>query len=231
MKHLGVFAKYWEPGAVKTRLARDIGPVRAATLYREFVLQTLARFAQQADQRSLWVWPPARKSEFEHVAGTDWTIHCQPDGDLGLRMSRFFCSGLQRASRVVLIGSDSPNLPTETVNEAWLALAQSDVVLGPAIDGGYYLVGMRTDATDMFEQIPWSTPDVLPATMDRLSRSGTSVRLLDPWRDVDTLGDLEWLRDELNSVDPAGALEQRLLQAINLAVEDDVRDGDGVIDQ
>ncbi len=218
MRHLGVFAKYWEPGAVKTRLARDIGGNAAARLYHEFVSQTLVRFGPLADQCSVWIWPPGRELNFSELAGADWTIRQQISGNLGQRMGHFFRNALGQADRAILIGTDSPSLPSHFVQRAWSILDDAEVVLGPATDGGYYLVGMNTDATDMFEEIPWSTPSVWPSTIRRLEAAGRSWQALDPWYDVDTLNDLIRLRDELAAQDSAGADEQRLLAGIQEAL-------------
>ncbi len=218
MKHLGVFAKYWEPGGVKTRLASDIGKLAAARLYREFVSQTLWRLGELAETRSVWIWPPGREPEFRELAGPRWTICHQSRGDLGRRMRDFFLTALPQADRVILIGSDSPSLPTERLSRGWAVLEESEVVLGPATDGGYYLVGMNMNATDMFERIPWSTPAVLATTVDRLAAAGRSWQMLDPWRDIDTLSDLHWLQRELESCLAPDAHQLQLLAATRNAL-------------
>lgn len=195
MNHLGVFAKYWQPGTVKTRLAKTIGPVNAAGLYRDFVKLTLLRFSKTADTRSIWYWPQDRQGEFEQMASPMWQVHSQLPGDLGEKMRSYFKSTLAFHSRAVLIGSDTPNLPVHRVELALEMLDTSDVVIGPGEDGGYYLIGMRTDACDLFQDIQWSSSQVLDATIERAKTGGHSYRLLEPWRDIDTFDDLIWLHE------------------------------------
>ena len=182
---LGMFAKYWEPGEVKTRLAASIGPLRAAGVQRLFVETLARRFGAVADQRLLVHTPAGKRDEFRRALGSQWELEVQAAGDLGERMQRFFTAALARAERVVLIGSDSPDLPVAFLHEAFAALETHDVVLGPAADGGYYLIGAASRAPPVFDGIAWSTPDVWPQTRARLQTAGTAWHALPEWYDVD----------------------------------------------
>jgi hypothetical protein len=121
-------------------------------------------------------------------------------------MATFFRDHLRQADdRVVIIGSDSPTLPREHVTAAFERLRQADVVLGPATDGGYYLVGMRGRCWPIFEGIEWSTPTVLADTIDRVRQAGAKLALLPPWYDVDTAADLHLLRGHVAGLIYSGA--------------------------
>ena len=114
----------------------------------------------------------------------------QCDGDLGCRMAaasgEAFADG---AERVVIIGSDCPDLATETLARAFALLDDADVVLGPATDGGYYLVGLAAPRDELFDGIPWSTPDTLRVTLEVARARGLRVALLEEKRDIDTADD------------------------------------------
>lgn len=220
VNQLGMFAKYWQPGAVKTRLANRVGIQAASDLYREFVRCLAARFRHCGHRRVLAYWPAERSGEFFSLAGANWSCVPQSAGDLGVRMHRFFTDSFAAgATRVVLIGSDSPTLPVAYVELAFDLLETHTVVLGPARDGGYYLLGMTSAESDIFHNIAWSTPLVWRQTVTRLEAAGTSFAQLPEWYDVDDLDDLRQLRDELHeqSADPTW---QRLLERVGQAVSD-----------
>ena len=191
---LGMFAKHWTPGRVKTRLAAPLGETAAAEVQRLFVHTLRLRFGTLADERVLVFDPPQCEAEFRPVAAPQWQVQPQAEGDLGQRMEAFFAAGLARAERVVLIGSDSPDLPTDYVAEAFEALQQTDVVLGPACDGGYYLVGVARSVPPIFAGLTWSTATVWSQTTERLRRAGRRWHALPEWYDVDTADDLIRLR-------------------------------------
>jgi rSAM/selenodomain-associated transferase 1 len=200
LRHLGVFAKYWQAGEVKTRLAATIGPVAAAEVYREFIRHTLIRHSGSGDLRSVCVWPPQRLAEFQSVlpAASDWKIEPQCPGDLGQRMQDFFrrSQALDSGRRTVLIGSDSPQLSPRLVEQAFQALATCDCVLGPALDGGYYLIGLSVPGDSVFEGISWSSERVLEQTIARLQEGGLTWHRLPPVNDVDDFEDLRQRFDE-----------------------------------
>lgn len=217
MECFGIFAKYWEPGKVKTRLAATLGREPASQIYHHFVSTLVARFRGCADSRVLCFTPQEHANAFTTIAGPDWTAKPQTQGDLGARMASYFAECFEAgADRVVLIGSDSPTIPTAYVESAFRLLHATDIVLGPTADGGYYLVGAaRETAAGIFEGIDWSTERVWEQTVVRLGALGLSYESLPPWYDVDELSDLERLRDELSQLahnDPAWS---ELLAAIH----------------
>lgn len=197
---LGVFAKYWQPGKVKTRLATSLGEHKAARIYEAFVAATIARLSAIECSRVL-AYSPAEapiREKFEAVSMCNWQLQPQSSGDLGERITAFFDGQFAAgAQRVLLLGTDSPNVPLVEVQEAFEHLKTSDVVLGPTSDGGYYLVGAARETPPIFENISWSTSQVLPETVRRLDQAGISYTQLDVWYDVDELFDLHQLVEDL----------------------------------
>ena len=213
MNVLGLFARHPVAGEVKTRLAAETGRDRAAQLYAAFVGDLTERFRATADRRVVCYTPAAAAASeyFAASAGEAYELWPQPEGSLGERMQRFFEEMLKRPEdRAVLIGSDSPTLPREFVARAFELLAVHDCVLGPATDGGYYLVGQSACARPIFDRVDWSTSHVLTQTVDRVERAGARLALLPPWYDVDSPGDVEMLRGHVAAMRAAG-------QSIDLA--------------
>jgi len=198
VRQLGVFAKFWQPGEVKTRLASRWGAIAASQLYRGFLAATIHRFASLADRRVLAFTPVERRNEFAELAAGRWQLEPQSAGDLGERMRNYFAAAFAGgATHAVLIGSDSPTLPSEFVERAFVLLQTHDVVLGPTDDGGYYLVGAANRVPSIFEGIAWSTPRVWDQTLARIRDAGISHAELPPWYDVDEPADLARLRLEM----------------------------------
>ncbi len=222
-RHLGVFAKYWQPGNVKTRLASAIGNENAARLYRELARQTLLRLAGCGDQRSLWIWPAKFASEFRALAGDSWDIRCQCPGDLGARISDFFAANLHgpgdspsSTTHAVLVGTDSPTLPASTIKEAFAAMQSHDCVIGPGTDGGYYLIGLRRFEPAVFAGINWSTPQVLEQTRRRLVENKIDWHELPEWNDIDEPADLDELARQLRALPQPSTHDRQLLAVIEV---------------
>ncbi len=189
-----VFIKYPESGKVKTRLAKFIGDKRAAELYREFAamtFQTGERLSNAA--RFAAFTPPERKAELQAMFPGDWHwLEQNASPNLGERIHQAINTTLKLGYRRVLtIGTDSPTLPLAYLEEAAEKLKEHEVVLGPAEDGGYYLIGLKSAPVTLFEGVDWSTEKVLAQTLERVKRLGLSVYLLPEWYDVDDLATLE----------------------------------------
>ncbi len=195
-----MFAKYWSAGKVKTRLARSIGADAAAEFHRLSVATLVTRFRHLADQRLIGFWPGEQQAAFARLGKPHWQTVVQVAGDLGDRMACFFDAAFRAgAERVVLIGSDSPTLPVQYVEDAFASLLTHEVVLGPADDGGYYLVGAAHNRPDIFRGVTWSSRDVWTQTVERLESTSTSWAALPPWYDVDDMGQLRRLAEQLKS--------------------------------
>ena len=194
---LVVFAKWPEPGRVKTRLAADVGAERAAALYRTMVESTLAeaRSAWEASRITVAFAPAERERDFAAWLGRDLGYRPQGEGDLGERLARAteaaFAAG---AETVTVIGSDCPMLSGRLLEAAHTALEDGNFVIGPAQDGGYFLIGLPRRAPELFVDVPWSTPDVFAVTRAKLEEREWTVALLPVLSDVDTASDLPvWL--------------------------------------
>lgn len=186
-----VFAKAPRPGAVKTRLAADVGADRAARIYRAMGRGVLDGVRGGAYEAVVCYTPAGAGEEVRAWLGEGgMAFRPQADGDLGARMAEAFAYALGRASRACVIGTDAPDVDGRRVEEALAALDAADVVLGPAVDGGYYLMALRAPARGLFEGIPWSTDRVLERTVERAGELGLTVHLLERLADVDRAADL-----------------------------------------
>jgi rSAM/selenodomain-associated transferase 1 len=166
-----VFAKAPVPGSVKTRLIPHIGAEAAAELYCRMLRRTLATAAiARIGSVELWATEPA-DSPFVQLCRRllGLQVHLQVSGDLGARMSHALRAGLSRAEKVLLIGADIPSMTHQDLREARDALDQGcHAVLGPAEDGGYWLIGVRRHDERLFEGIEWSVADVAQRQRERL---------------------------------------------------------------
>jgi rSAM/selenodomain-associated transferase 2/rSAM/selenodomain-associated transferase 1 len=181
-----IFAKPPVAGRVKTRLAAALGPERAAALARAFLDDTIAAV------RAL-PWAQVALASTEPVPG-DVPVLLQGEGDLGARIERVLCNALQLAPFAIAIGADAPALPRRLLEAARDALQRADAVLGPAYDGGFYLLGLRRCPEGLLADLPWSRSDTFVRTLARLRERGLRTELIDPWFDVDRAEDLEHLR-------------------------------------
>jgi uncharacterized protein len=201
---LGVFAKEPRPGAAKTRLASETSPHFAARVAEALLLDTLQRFASTEAARYLVFAPAGSRASLESFAGGSYQLIDQGGGDLGQRLQRFFTTQFaQGAERVVVIGSDSPTLPAPFVSLAFESLASADVLLGPATDGGYYMLGCARRVPPIFTGIDWGAHTVLGDTIVRLDPR-CRLSLLPPWYDVDTLADWQTLCGHVKALRQAG---------------------------
>jgi uncharacterized protein len=189
--------KYWVPGSVKTRLGKTIGMAPAADLHRLFVSKLCDSLATAADQRSLCIAPREHLTSVQRALDNwhlsrEWRVVLQEPGDLGARMSGWFRQTLGTSEKrtAILIGGDCPLLSKDDITQAADCLRQFDVVLGPACDGGYYLIGItgpwRPELETIFQGIPWSTDQVLSITRQKLVHANQTVAELEPREDIDT---------------------------------------------
>lgn len=215
---VALFAKQPRAGFVKSRLASLTTPDWAAQVADAFLRDTLARLARIDAQRVLAFAPDEAASDFEERAGNLFDLTPQGKGDLGERMADFFDAQLRRGvEAVVLLGSDSPTVPLEFVEQAFRELEGADLVLGPAFDGGYYLIGCARRVPPVFDGIAWGSSNVLGDTIARLEDASGKLALLPPWYDVDTLDDWRMLQGHVAALrraglDPGVPHTERLLQ-------------------
>jgi rSAM/selenodomain-associated transferase 1 len=186
-----VFARAPVLGTVKTRLAAGIGAPRALAVYRALTELVLHAVQGAASRVVVCYAPHGAGQAMRAWLGAQVEYAAQAAGDLGQRLLAAIVSESRLgASAIVVIGTDCPAVTSDIVRQAFAALKHADVVIGPAIDGGYYLIGMREPHAELFREIPWSSAQTLTATMERASSSGLRVAVLEAFRDIDTVNDL-----------------------------------------
>ena len=186
-----IFLKAPRAGLVKTRLASRLGPVGALHAYERLV-ETLLEGLAPLHSVELRFAPDDAAGEVSRWLRADWSSQAQGTGDLGERLCRAFRDAFESgAKRVVVIGSDCPAVTPSDIEKAWGALATHDVVLGPATDGGYWLIGLQSLHEAILSGILWSTSSVLAETLAICQQRGLSVHRLRQLSDVDTAEDWE----------------------------------------
>jgi len=189
-----VFHKNEVLGRVKTRLASGIGEARALEIYSHLIQSTYSVL----EDVSAPVWTYYSDFIPETVNPPIAKSFVQEGQDLGERMANAFARSFESGmEKVVLIGTDCPTLQRQHLNQAFEALTHSDLVLGPATDGGYYLIGMKRKADYLFEGISWSTSEVLSQTLAVATAHGLHFTLLDELSDIDTREDWERYRSQI----------------------------------
>ncbi len=187
------FVRYPRKGRVKRRLSLDLDEAITAGLYRNFVLDLLAKLVELSLEFEICFFPPSSPKKFMEWLGAQYSYMPQRGKDLGGRMESAFIRAFERGfRRVIVMGSDIPDLPGAFVKEAFLSLETHDVVIGPSFDGGYYLIGFKDDTflPGVFRGIKWGTDRVFQASLDILENAGMRIYTLPKWNDVDTLADL-----------------------------------------
>ena len=189
-RNLGIFAKQPLAGQAKTRLAQATSPVLAQRVAMALLEDSLDRFSGIQASRAIVYAPATRTRFFSQLAQGRYDLFPQCDGDLGQRLHHFFAGARRQGySRIIAVGADSPTVPIDYVEQAFAALEVNNVVIGPARDGGYYLIGGDPQEVAMFDDIPWSSARVLEMTIARVHKASARLALLPPWYDVDTAAD------------------------------------------
>lgn len=184
-----IFVKNPIPGRVKTRLAKDIGDTKAVWVYNRLLEYTRDAIAPLEIQKSVWYGDFVNDDDLWNGLEK----HQQPEGNLGQRMAFAFEEAFSCSDKVCIIGSDCPQLSTEILEEAFTVLDEHDFVLGPAKDGGYYLLGMKTFNPEVFESVDWSTSKVLQQTITKIKSMAATYHLLEELRDIDDIHDVDAL--------------------------------------
>ncbi len=206
-----IFTRYATPGCTKTRLIPFLGESGAAELQRRMTRQMLdvaRRWCREA-RRSVDVWvTDGKAAEMSLECDAPFRYVDQQGGDLGERLTDAFRVAFgEGVDRVVCIGADCPQIDPALLEQAFAALDDVDVVVGPAADGGYYLLGTRVECPGLFEGIDWGTDRVLQQTADRIEEAGLTHRSLRRLRDVDRYEDLAaWQRRDRIVAAPSGLL-------------------------
>jgi hypothetical protein len=187
------FVKNPVKGEVKSRLAAVLGETIAVELYENFILDMLTTVDSCKARCLICFFPERAQKKLKHWLGRAYHYLPQEGKDLGERMKNGFIEAFRmKCKNVVLIGSDIPDLPLSFVRRAFRMLKKYDAVVGPARDGGYYLIGFRHDTfiPEVFDRLTWGGKTVLRSTLNRLKKRGCRVHLLPAWNDVDTADDV-----------------------------------------
>ncbi|MBD2362444.1 TIGR04282 family arsenosugar biosynthesis glycosyltransferase [Anabaena minutissima FACHB-250] len=196
-QHLIIFTRYPEPGKTKTRMIPALGTLGAADLQRQMTEYTLSQ--AQALQNSISIEVRFAGGDLQLMQewlGYSLLYQCQGEGDLGDRMARsLFDSFEKNAAQVIIIGTDCPDANSQILAQAFAQLQTFDLVLGPALDGGYYLIGLRRFIPELFLNINWGTDQVLQQTVDVAKKLNISYVCLPALSDIDRPEDLRiWER-------------------------------------
>lgn len=196
-----LFARYPCPGRCKSRLIPSLGKERATQIHRQLVDHSLTQilaFLTRHDKTSLHIYYHESSLEQMHEwLGNSLSYHCQEGADLGARMANALYNGQQAGYDTILMGSDCPDIDTAILTEALAALQTKDLVIGPAHDGGYYLIGVaknlaRLSYQELFRNIPWGSNTVLQETLNRVKKLKLSTHTLPTLHDIDTPKDLKY---------------------------------------
>lgn len=197
---LVVFARRPELGKVKTRLSPPLTAEQALAFHRALVEDTLDHLdrIERREMEKLLLLSHALEDPSELHIPTGWGQAIQSNGELGEKLASLFYTSFRRGvTRLVVLGSDSPTIPPEVIEEAFDDLETRKIVVGPAEDGGYYLLGCSQWMPELFQNIDWGTPAVLQQTLDTATSLQASVSTLIPWYDIDRAEDLDKLRQEI----------------------------------
>jgi rSAM/selenodomain-associated transferase 1 len=203
-----LFAKDPVAGQVKTRLSSLLDNSTTLSLYHHFLRDSIEKVCSVAEvDRFIGIASDPQTSYFGDVSRSHSVQLFVQEGDnLGDRMRRAFEDRFKEGyERVVIIGADSPTLPTAYIEQA--LQSQKEVVIGPSTDGGYYLIGMQGKVTDVFEGVSWGTDQVLSETLNALKDQRAEAELLPVWYDVDLPEDLRFLKTHLEWMVHAGLQE------------------------
>ncbi len=196
-----VVAKQPAPGQTKTRLCPPLTSTQAAELYECFLRDTLDAMRKVPGVERAICYLPEGAQDYFHQLAPDMALMPQRGTSLGERLDDLLTQALTGGSqKAVVVGSDSPSLPADYLSLAFELLTDSDVVLGPTTDGGYYLIGVKQPQPHLLRQVQMSTSHVLADTLALAKASRLSVSLLPTWYDVDTIADLHRLESEITEM-------------------------------
>ncbi|MGM0366294.1 MAG: TIGR04282 family arsenosugar biosynthesis glycosyltransferase [Actinomycetota bacterium] len=196
-----VFCKQPVPARVKTRMVPPLTYNEAALLYDAFLKETV-NFSRKIKgvERILSFYPPESQNRLNSLIDMNWTTQVQQGNNFSQRLLNAFKENLSGNKPVVVIGSDSPSLPPDLIYAAFKALEKHKIVIGPAIDGGFYLLGLKEFYTRIFDQVRWSSKNTLSDTLKNIRHMGIEPFMLPEWYDVDDIYDLKLLVSHLSLI-------------------------------
>lgn len=184
-----IFARAPRLGQVKTRLAAEVGSQSALDIYSQ-LLALLLESLKSLKHVEIAFAPPDAEAELRPLLPASWKLRPQIEGTLDARLVHAFDHAFSEgASKVAIIGSDCPYVTPHHIRQGFAALNQADAVFGPATDGGYWLVALKAPHPELFQDIPWSTSEVLARSLANARNSNLKLDLLEILSDVDTKAD------------------------------------------
>ena len=228
---VNIFARSPIPGTVKTRMSPPLSPPQCLRLHEALLNHTLAQMrpiiAPGVDA-SLWL-TGTLKEALDHanrLEARGFGVDVQRGDHLGDRLSQALATRVRQGySKVIFIGTDCPKLGSKTVRDAIRSLNRQEVVIGPAQDGGYYLIGFAASVPEILQGIPWGTPAVYGTTLDLLRRRGVRWKSLERQADLDTYSDLKrFCRQASPRVRLEGGIDPALFATIKGLIQEAGRD-------
>jgi uncharacterized protein len=194
-----IFLKEPKFGWVKTRLQPEFSPAESLVFYKAMVEDLIDQFNDvKFCDLKLYFWPQTSKSIFEKWLGKDFDLSPQKGDNIGDKMHNAFVENFKKKyKKVVLIGSDIPTLDMTTIIRAFTNLDNYDVTLGPCVDGGYYLIGLNKPDSALFQNIDWSTNNVLNQTINNVKQRNLDLYQLEVKYDIDRYSDIKVLWEHL----------------------------------
>jgi rSAM/selenodomain-associated transferase 1 len=189
-----LFTKAPERGRVKTRLSKILGDTTTLDLYRNFIADIIATLQTGRHTFRICFHPPDARQKIADWIGSEYMLMPQQGNHIGERMANAFRKTFMDGfEHVLLIGTDLPDLPATVIDEAFEGLEKNAAVIGPAFDGGYYLIGFQSNTflPAVFERIPWSTQKVFEKTIKIFEKNHLQIHQLPKWRDIDLYEDLK----------------------------------------
>ena len=222
LERLVLFTRYPEPGKTKTRLIPALGPKGASDLQQHMTEHVLNRVRELVESRPVDMevrYEGGTQGRMEEWLGQSISYRSQGSGDLGARMARAFAEAFQQGlKQVVIMGSDCPGITGVTVGTGFDLLNEFDLVLGPAKDGGYYLIGLRQEKPELFKDIPWGTAEVRARTLEIANQLGLRWIEVEPLSDVDQVEDIEvWESEAMSREDPPHPAISIIIPTLNEA--------------
>lgn len=212
MHSIVMFSKAPEPGKVKTRLTSHMSDLDAASFHEAFVVDTLDTIVSLENAETYIACHPDKEHRFFGEIEEHFNIKTfsQEGGDLGERMENAF-RYLRKIGHkeILIIGSDSPTLPAEIVDEAFEKLKKYELVIGPSHDGGYYLIGISGRIPDLFSGIDWGTDKVFEETIKKAKESKLDFSILPLWYDIDTIKELRFMQIHLDNMNEGNCVRTR----------------------
>lgn len=195
-----IFTKAPIIGKVKTRFQPAITKEVSFKIHTAFVKDMIAKIgAIQGVRKYLFYdFKEGNRVINNLIKGIGFKVFLQKGKDLGEKMQNALYRIMKSdMDKVVIIGTDSPTLPSEYISQAFVVLDKKDTVIGPATDGGYYLIGMKGHICGLFDNIEWGTNKVIRQTLDNVRHKNLSIGVLPPWYDIDTIDDIVYLKDHI----------------------------------